>query len=277
MVAGRLSTARTRASLEAQRLPEISRPMLRWFTAYGRRYVRKNMHTLRVAGERNLAHLGDAPLVIYMNHPSWWDPMTALLLADEFWPTRNHYAAIDAKALERYRFFRRLGFFGIDPHSYQGAATFLNIGSQVLLGNENTLWITAQGHFSDVRERPVRLAPGLTHLLQRVDRCDVLPLAVEYAYWEERNPEALVRVGEPITIRAAVPIAEGESLHASLEHYLEAALDQLRDDSVMRNEEAFRVVLRGSAGIGGTYDWWRRIRAKLSGQTFHAEHGRKSA
>ena len=61
------------------------------------------------------------------------------------------------------------------------------------------LGITPEGRFSDPRERPVRLEPGLAHLARRLDRGVFLPLALEYPFWQERTPEALACFGAPVS------------------------------------------------------------------------------
>ena len=60
------------------------------------------------------------------------------------------------------------------------------------------LWITAEGSFTDARTRPVRLRPGLAHLARRVPGATIVPLALEYPFWDERTPEALCRFGTPM-------------------------------------------------------------------------------
>jgi hypothetical protein len=87
---------------------------------------------------------------------------------------------------------RRLGLFGIAQDTYEGASLFLRVGRKLLSQPDTLFYLTPQGGFTDARVRPVRLRPGLTHLLSQVPRVTVLPLAVEYPFWYESAPEALV-------------------------------------------------------------------------------------
>ena len=60
------------------------------------------------------------------------------------------------------------------------------------------LWVTAEGEFRDPRRRPLRLRSGVAHLLRRLGAGRVIPLAVEYPFWQERTPETLVaRLAKP--------------------------------------------------------------------------------
>ena len=181
---------------------------------------------------------------------------------------------MDAVALKRYKFFGRLGFFGVEPDSLRGARSLLKIGGVILGRKDSVLWITPQGCFADPRVRPVSFRPGLGHLVHRTAHCALLPMALEYPFWEERFPEALARCGELIFRDKETATNSGEWT-ALLERRLEAVQNALATDSIRRNREAFETQLSGRAGVGGAYDLWRAIKAKLRGEAFHAEHGER--
>jgi 1-acyl-sn-glycerol-3-phosphate acyltransferase len=273
---GRSSAPERRNGLpHSQTLPRISSPLLRWFTWYSRRYVARHFHSLRVS-RSGLPPASNLPLVIYSNHASWWDALVCVLLKDEFFPDRAAFAPIDAAMLERYKMFCRLGFFGVEQRSRRGASQFLRTSETVLQSPRHLLAITPQGRFSDVRERPIHFEPGLGHLATRVERALFVPFVVEYVFWEERLPEILVRFGEPVEVRrehaASFEPAEWTKL---FEEKLASAQDALAGESQRRNPEDFEIMLKGGAGQGGIYDWWREFKARLRGETFSREHGRK--
>jgi hypothetical protein len=198
--------------------------------------------------------------------------MVAIVVAKRFFWDRRHYAPMDAAALDKYRFFRRLGFFGVKPGSTSGAMAFLRTGRAVLREPGGTLWLTPQGAFADVRARPVVLQPGMARLAARVPGCDLVPLAVEYAYWEERFPEALVRFGE--TVRIGVDAAgDEEGLDRLLADRLEGAQDALAAEAMKRSPRDFETILGGKSGVGGVYDRWRALKARLRGEEFSRSHG----
>ncbi len=112
------------------------------FQRYASRYMARHVHALRidrygyqVSEEDSLA----GPLVVVLNHPSWWDPLWGLVLAGRFWPNREHYAPIDTAGLAKYRFLERLGFFGVEPGTARGASTFLRRSLECLSGRGNSL------------------------------------------------------------------------------------------------------------------------------------------
>jgi hypothetical protein len=218
------------------------------------------------------AQIPDLPLVVYCNHPAWWDPLLCLVLAQRFFPERTHYAPIDSRALARYRFLAHLGFFGITPGTRHGAATFLHLSQALLQQPWTALWLTPAGQLTDPRQRPVHFQPGLGHLARRLNRAVFLPLALEYPFWEERFPEVLACFGQAIMVQQKQPW-RAQEWTVLLAHHLEAAQEQLAGAACRRERQDFAVLLRGRAGIGGVYDLWRRLRARLGGQTFRQAHG----
>jgi hypothetical protein len=186
---------------------------------------------------------------------------------------RELYAPIDAAALARYGFLSRLGLFGIEMNALSGVRTFLTTGAAILERPNTILAVTAQGRFTDPRERPVRLLPGIGHLAQRIARGIVVPVAFEYPFWNERLPEALAYFGQPIpACSEATPKAWTTRIAAALE----SAQDVLAHESLRRDPKNFKIILQGRQGIGGVYDRWRWLKARLTGRRFHLGHGPES-
>lgn len=260
-------------------VPRRSRLLFAWFRWYAQRYAAKHFDAVRVLRAPSPARRGDAlpedpgpgPLIVLLNHPSWWDPLVCLVLAGLF-PERAPYAPMDASQLERYRFFRKLGFFGVEPGTVRGAAAFLRTSEAILRLPGTALWITAQGRFADPRERPVVLEPGVAHLARRLEAGWIVPLALEYPFWEERFPEALARFGPPIPLES--PGRSARAWLRILAEALEGAQDALARAACARDRAAFETVLEGRRGVGGFYDLFRFARAALRGERFRAGHGR---
>ncbi len=238
------------------------------FTRYLRWYAARNFHAVRVARSGLPDVPAGRPLIVYSNHPSWWDPAIYFLLAKQYMPGHRCFGPIDAAALMQYRVFRRLGIFGIEPGS-RGAARFLQVGRRVLAEPRHALWITAEGAFTDARERPVRLRPGLAHLVRDAPTAMLLPLALEYPFWNERKPEALARFGPPVATLAGRDTA---ALTAELAAALETSMDALASDARRRDPALFITLQRGTVGVGGPYDLARRFGALLTGRRFDPSH-----
>ncbi len=238
----------------------------------------RHFHAVRLArdGYRPDAR-STGPVVVIMNHPSWWDPLTGLVLTG-LWPERaRHYAPIEAAYLARYPFLERLGFFGIESASLGGSRVFLGRSRAALADPDTVLWVTSQGRFADIRERPVGLKNGVGHLFGRNVCGLVLPLALEYVFWSERTPEVLARFGLPIHVHGARQFSSPAAWTARFAKALASTQDALAVDAMSRDPGRFETLLKGRAGIGGIYDGWRRVKAAASGQRFIAEHGQRPA
>jgi 1-acyl-sn-glycerol-3-phosphate acyltransferase len=249
----------------------------RFMTAYFRRFFNRHMNALRVAewGEP-LVPAGSGPLVVYSNHSAWWDAAVYVLAADRLLPAYESYAPIDAAMLQQYQVLGRIGAFGVDLHSARGAADFLHASADILSQPNRALWITAQGRFSDVRERPLGVKPGVARLPELAPDCIVLPLAVEYSFWLERGAEACLAFGAPMQGRDLLSLPRQARLER-LEGALSQTLDRLSADVRSRDPHRFRSVLAGRPGVGGIYDGWRRLVAALRGRGFDPAHEKRPA
>ncbi|MBK1660617.1 glycerol acyltransferase [Paracraurococcus ruber] len=233
-------------------------------------FARKHLRAVRVAhwGLPG-ADDGARPLVVYANHPSWWDGVAFMLYSTELFPGRRMFIPMEAEALTRYRFMRRIGVFGVEQNSARGAVAFLRTAKEVLGAPGHMLWMNAPGRFMDVRERPVPMAPGLVRLAEYAPEARFLPMAIEYPFWAERAPEMLCAFGPPVEGLAGLErAARGEALSRALE----ATMDRLAVDAMARDPARFRDLLRGREGMGGVYERWRLAQAVLRGKPFDPRH-----
>lgn len=220
-------------------------------------------------------HYAGRPLVIYTNHPSWWDPALFILVTAKLFPRRAAFGPMEQTELARYGIFRRMGVFGIDS-TPRGAATFMRVARQGL-SSGSVMWVTAEGKFTDPRLRPIVLRPGIAHLARHRPDAVFLPAALEYGFWNESRPEALIRFGTPVEVPAGDGKVPVDVWKAALESALEQTADLLAAESMTRDRRHFVSLLAGSAGVGGIYDLYRRLRAVLTRRKFEARHERERA
>lgn len=239
-------------------LPPISKPLLHLFARYATSYLKRHFHSLRLLGKEPPNDRA-APLVIYLNHSAWWDPLVGLFLAQEFFATRPAYAPMAATMLERYGFFKALGFIPIESETTRGAAQFLRTAEAILARSESVFFFTPQGGFADVRA-PLVFAPGLEHLVARAPQARFVPLAIEYTFWEERKPEVL--------------LAFGEATVGDLRAQLAAVQARLAAAAQRRQPNEWKILLRAKSGVNPLYDFWRSMQARWRGEKFRAEHSR---
>ena len=254
------------------KLPERSALVWRFMAVWFARFVRRHLNAVRLA-RWGMPEVGGhhGPVVVYCNHPSWWDAATIILLAVRLFPGRESYAPFDAAMLRKYGIFRKLGAFPVDLDSARGAGQFLDAAGAALRLPSTVLWITAQGRFADVRKRPLGLKAGVARLPELAPDALVLPLALEVAFWDERGAEAFCAFGAPMKAADLLALPRPARL-ARLEAELAAALDRLGCDVVARDPARFDALVSGAKGVGGLYDGWRRLSARFAGRRFDPAH-----
>jgi 1-acyl-sn-glycerol-3-phosphate acyltransferase len=253
-------------------LPKVSPRIRSFMVAWFERYLHRHLDALRLphwSAPPARGHRG--PIVVYCNHPAWWDAALIIVLAGRLYPERESRAPFDAAMLARYRIFERIGAFGVDLETPRGAAQFLTAARTILSSSDGMLWITAQGRFADARARPLALRPGVARLAEIAPDALFVPLALEYAFWDERGAEAFAAFGDGIAGADLAALPRPERL-ARLETALTATLDRLSADVISREPERFRSLVSGRKGVGGIYDLWRRILARLTGRRFDPAH-----
>jgi 1-acyl-sn-glycerol-3-phosphate acyltransferase len=264
----------------APRAAEVPSPIalrsprhLAFFDRVFTRFARRHLHAVRLArwGRPLLPTIG--PVVVFANHPSWWDGIAVMLLWRRLLADRELYVPMDAEALGRYGFMRRLGVFGVE-HGARGVAGFRRVAAEVLASPDRLLWVNAPGRFSDARERPVPIAPGMSRLPELAPGATFLPLALEYTFWNERAPEMLAAFGEPIA--AADLLSESrEARSERMAAALAATSDRLAADSIARDPALFETLLQGREGMGGVWQVWCRAGALLRGERFDPRHDQR--
>ena len=250
-------------------LPHVSKFLFRGFRKYVHRLVGKRFHTLRVARGTIPTIPRDRSLLVFLNHPGWWDPIVIVLANHLFFAPRTFYAPMDADALRKYGVLSKLGFFGLDLSSATGAKQFLQVAGSILARSDTTLMMTPEGRFVDVREQS-EFMPGLAHLAKTTNAL-LVPLAIEYTFWTESNPEALLQFGPPIDA-AAHGNRSKDTWNDLLQTSLRETQASLAEKVTNRDEAQFETIVGGRTGEGGLYDVVRRLRVWLRGKRFDSRH-----
>ncbi len=244
-----------------------SPPLLKAFRWYLHWYFWRHFCAVRLSRTGiPEAHAG-RPVVLFTNHPSWWDPALFILVSTKLFPGRRGFGPMAEHALKQYRLFERFGVFGIEDGA-RGAARFLRVARNGLADPRSALWITAGGEFADVRTRPVPLRPGIAHLARHAPNAVFIPVALEYVFWNESRPEALMRFGPPV----AVPAGDTGAALLHMTAALTETMDALGAEAATRDPSLFVTLLHGTAGVGAIYDTWRRTRAMARRERFDARH-----
>jgi 1-acyl-sn-glycerol-3-phosphate acyltransferase len=252
-------------------LPESRAWLVDGFCRYTHRMVSRRFTAFGVQFAEPISSCvpRDQALVVYANHASWWDPITAMLLRKSYFSDRILYAPIDAEALKAYRIFSKMGFFGIHLDRLSGASDFLKSSRAILANPRSSLWVTPEGRFADCRDHSQPLMPGLAHLAASVPSVSFLPLAIEYPFWEEPRPMVAVRFGTRQAFDGNVSKRECSEL---LEKALRQTQHDLAASVVLRQADAFEYLIAPRAARTSWYDTVRAWVAWYHGQPFDPRH-----
>ena len=271
--------------------PEISRWLQNGFHRFLGSYLRKHFDAVGVdsqsltslemipGGSTNRLSGGDiipsqskTSLIIYANHPSWWDPLLAQFLNHKLFPDRQFYAPIDASALDQYRVLKKLGFYGVELGKIGGVKKFLRLSTSIAECRTNVIWITPEGKFTDPRDQTNEWMPGLGHLCQRLDSGYAVPIAMEYVFWNEPRPLCVSSIGAPQSIESLKALSK-EQCNTRLKDELRSTQKRLQDLVIPRQSTPFHFLLAGKTGPFGLYRHARKLSAFLRGQRFQERHG----
>ena len=168
------------------------------------RTLRRRFHGVFIAGGEHLQALdGALPVIGCVNHTNWWDGFVLYVLSHRRLP-HDIYLAMEERNLRRYRFFTRMGVFGVDLSAGSRNVAALRYALKLLrvAGGPRAalVWMFVQGELVSDR-RPVEARPGAA-FLARHGGARLLPVALRYAWLSESRPSVFVRVGRPLAAGA---------------------------------------------------------------------------
>ena len=234
--------------LTPRKLPWLERA----YAAYGRRLLRRAFSRVWLGGVAWPA--GDGPLIAYLNHSAWWDPIVALYLSHDVL-RRDGYGIMQGAQLRRYPFFRRVGCFGVTGDAVDDVRTLATYAAALLRGGpRRALWIFPQGELLPERV-PLVFRSGTARLGRAVPDAPLVPIALRYALRADQRPELFVRVGAPVRAGGLGALGEAPAhLTRRLERGLREELDHLDADLLHPDPPGYRTVLTGRGSLAALYD-----------------------
>lgn len=245
--------------------------VVHWFQRYTRAYLRRHFHSLFLLGTPPLLPSDQRPLIVCVNHSSWWDILVGFHLERELLHT-DLYAVMDARQLERYSIFKYIGVLGVDRTSLAGSREFLDLAEQLLKGKPRSLWLTPQGELVSNYRRPIRFQTGLGHLAARLEEFSLVHLTLHYEFWEEPRPEIFASFTPLRSIKIDPSHFSPRGFVRSEERIMQENLEKLLCRVREREPRVFRSLLRGQTSISTVYDLIRRLQSRRRGEPFLPEH-----
>lgn len=212
------------------------------FALYNSNLLKRRFHSFRVSGlnhirEKNL-HL---PTIIYANHSSWWDGLTAFQISSKL--KLNSFVMMEERHLKKLPLFRKLGAFSVVREKPREAFKSIVYATNLLkVNSQRTLWIFPQGSILPNNSRPLKFYGGLSKIIKQVGNCQVFPLAIKYEFLKNFKPELIVKIGE------AEIFGNGSSLNSDqyteqLEAMITSLLEKLNRHILNNNFNEFENII----------------------------------
>jgi 1-acyl-sn-glycerol-3-phosphate acyltransferase len=252
--------------------PKSSKWLVDGFCWYSRGLLRKQFQSVGFLGTEKLAAIPTHhSTIVFANHASWWDPIVAMMAQNNYMGQRTLFAPIDAEQLENYAVLKKMGFYGVRLQSFSGAQQFLDTSKKLLASPRVSLWITPEGKFCDVRDHEQPLMPGLAHLVSKLNHTTVIPLALEYGFWDDSRPHIFGQFGDHLNCEQS-RLVDKSACKEHLTQMLRKTQRELASAVIKRDPQPFNYLMSSHAKRLSWYDFARKWAAWLKGRSFDPRH-----
>lgn len=176
---------RTQHSLSAD---IIFQPYLTWL-------FKRHFHEIRLLG--TVPDIpDDLPLLLLPNHSTWWDGFFVYLLNKRIFHRTAHLMMLETQ-LTKYKFFRKIGAYSIEPKNRRGVIKSLEYTIELLAREMSLVAIFPQGELLPWHTRPLAYKRGVEWILRKYGKpVTVLPLAIRAEFLGEKRPSVLFLFGD---------------------------------------------------------------------------------
>lgn len=218
----------------------------RIFRGYITALTRRHFRAVHLLGE--LPELpADRPLLLTPNHSTWWDGFLVYLLNREVLHRRLYLMMLEEQ-LARYRFFSRVGAFGIRPGLPREAVAALAYSARVLASPAHALCIFPQGVLRPWAARPLNLQRGLERVLRfHGGPVALVPLSMRCELLADQRPEVFFLLD-----RCHAVNPESFSGMSWLEQEMEEQLGRL-EEAIVHGDQG-RVLIEGRRQVSERWD-----------------------
>lgn len=201
------------------------------FSFYNRNLIKRRFHSLQIDNLKEISERqARVPLIIYANHSSWWDGLTAFEISRNC--HLSSFIMMEERQLKKLFFFRKLGAFSVIRENPRDALKSINYAAELLKKDfRRTLWIFPQGEILPFESRPVRFYNGISRIIEITGAVEILPVALKYEFLGNFKPQIFVKIGKLQT-----PEINSKFQSKNYTEYLTAEMTGLLD--ALKNEIA---------------------------------------
>jgi 1-acyl-sn-glycerol-3-phosphate acyltransferase len=169
------------------------------FHIYVMRLMKRQFHAFHLFGDLPQSD-PELPLLLIPNHSTWWDGFFVYLLNDQILK-RDHYLMMLDRQLAKYKFFARIGAFGITPGDKENVNESLNYTVELLQKKNVMITMFPQGILLPWGKRPLNYKKGIESIIQLHNKpINILPLAIRAEYGGEQRSEVFFQFGKILVV-----------------------------------------------------------------------------
>ena len=202
----------------------------------------------------------DVPTILFAPHCNWWD---GIVLYNTTHRIFHKEIRLMVEELNRFPLLRRGGAYSVNKKSPQSAMKALKYSVDVVGDLRIMLCIFPQGIIRPPHFRPIEFQTGLAYIaenaLKKYGKVNLIPMAVDYAFFRDNRPEVIVEFGKRIELRQG---NEFDNMsRKELTHYLEKALTETCDSQFKEISQGditkYKILFKQHL------KWYRRIEQRL--------------
>ncbi len=223
--------------------------------------LQNRFYAFRYRGEENYFD-GDTnvPTILFAPHCNWWD---GIVLYNTTHRIFHKEIRLMVEELNRFPLLRRGGAYSVNKKSPQSAMKALQYSVDVVGDIRNMLCIFPQGIIRPPHYRPIEFQTGLAYIaenaVKRYGKVNLIPMAIDYAFFRDNRPEVIVEFGKRIEM------VKGNDLdklsRKELTHYLERALEETCDNQFKEMSQGD--ITKYNILFKQHLKWYRRIEQRL--------------
>ena len=223
--------------------------------------LQNRFFAFRYRGEENYFEAEkDVPTILFAPHCNWWD---GIVLYNTTHRIFHKEIRLMVEELNRFPLLRRGGAYSVNKKSPQSAMKALKYSVDVVGDLRNILCIFPQGIIRPPHYRPIEFQTGLAYIaenaVKKYGKVNLIPMAIDYAFFRDNRPEVVVDFGNRIELRKDNEF--GKMTRKELTHYLENALAETCDNQFKEISQGD--VTKYNILFKQHLKWYRRIEQRL--------------
>lgn len=223
--------------------------------------LQNRFYAFRYRGEENYFEAEkDVPTILFAPHCNWWD---GIVLYNTTHRIFHKEIRLMVEELNRFPLLRRGGAYSVNKKSAQSAMKALQYSVDVVGDLRNMLCIFPQGIIRPPHFRPIEFQTGLAYIaenaVKRYGKVNLIPMAVDYAFFRDNRPEVIVEFGKRIELRQGNEF--DKMSRKELTHYLERALTETCNNQFKEMSQGD--ITKYNILFKQHLKWYRRIEQRL--------------